>query len=174
VNRQLKAGRQRGLTLIDALLVVVIVAIVSAYAVMRVRSTGENTLWYQAQQMASDIRHVQVLASTYGRSLQITASAGVNGTYTVSCVSATTAPCPATLGSAITDPVTGSAFTGALQDGVTLAVSGTNPLPFDMQGRPLTSGGAVSTASTTYTLTVNGTTATITVSPITGFVGVSP
>jgi Tfp pilus assembly protein FimT len=161
---------QRGFTFLDMLLVVVIVASIAAYGMMRQHSTGENTLWYQAHGLARDLRHVQVLTATYGRPLQLTATAGVNGTYSVSCVTAGAAPCDA---SPIIDPATGEPFSVSLQHDVSLAVSGTNPLAFDMQGRPL-NGGAVSTTSTTYTLTASGTTSTVTVSPITGFVGVSP
>lgn len=168
--RQNEVGRQRGFTFLDMLLVSIIVAMLAAYAVMRINSTGENTLWYQAQRLARDIRHVQVMAATYGRSLQITATPGTNGSYSVSCVTSGTAPCDVT---PIIDPVSGSAFTVTLQNDVSLAVSGTNPAAFDLQGRPL-SGGAISTSTTTYTLTANGTSAVVAVAPITGFVAVTP
>jgi Tfp pilus assembly protein PilE len=159
-----------GFTFIDMLLVVAIVAIMAAYAAMKWNTTGENTIWYQAQKMARDIRHVQVLTSTYGKPLQITATAGTNGSYSVSCVTAGASPCDV---SPIIDPVTGSGFTVTLQNDVSLAVSGQNPQAFDMQGRPL-NGGAVSTGTTTYTLTANGASIAIAVAPITGFVGVTP
>jgi Tfp pilus assembly protein FimT len=164
--------QQTGLTFLDMLLVLVLMSIIAAYAVMRMNSTAENTLWYQAQRFAHDLRHAQILATTYGKPLQVTATAGVNGTYSVSCVTAgVTPPCNS---SPIVDPLTGSAFTVTFQHGVTLGVSGTNPAPFDSLGRPL-SGGAISTTNpnTTYTLTANGTTATIRIRPITGFVDVS-
>jgi hypothetical protein len=163
-------ARQVGFTFIDLLLVTAIVAILAAYAAMQMNTTGENTLWYQAQRLARDIRHVQVLTSTYGRPLQITATPGANGTYSVSCVTTATSPCDV---SPIIDPVTGNAFTVSFEHGVTLAVSGANPAAFDIQGRPL-SGGAVSTTATTYTLTANGTSVAVAIAPITGFVGVTP
>ena len=165
-----RISTQKGLTFLDLLLVVIITAVVGAYAAMQMRNTGENTLWYQGQRMARDIRHVQMLSSTWGKPLQITATPGVEGSYSVSCVTAGAAPCDV---SPIVDPVTGSPFSVSLQHGVTLAVTGTNPSAFDNQGRPL-SGGSVATSATTYTLSVNTYTMAVTLNPITGHVGVTP
>ena len=159
---------QRGLTFVDVVVVMVIVSVMAAYGVMKMNSAGENTLAYQAQRLARDIRHVQVLSSTWGRPLQI-ATAG--DTYTVSCVTAgLTPPCNA---SPVVDPVTGNAFTVSLQHGVSLAVSGVNPSAFDTQGRPL-NGGAVSTTSTSYTLSAGTSSIVVAVAPITGYVSVTP
>ena len=164
------AFRQAGLTFLDLLLVVIIVILLASYAAMRMSSTGENTLAYQAQRMARDIRHLQVLTSTWGRSLQLTAVPGTNGSYNVSCVTAGAAPCNV---SPIIDPVTGEPFTVTLQYDVALAVSGTNPNIFDTQGRPL-NGGAISTTATTYTLTAGTSSVAVAVAPITGYVSVTP
>ena len=164
-----RISAQKGLTFLDLLLVVIITALIGAYAAMQMRNTGENTIWYQGQRMARDIRHVQMLSSTWGRPLQITAAPGLEGSYSVSCVTAGTAPCDV---SPIVDPTTGTPFTVSLQHGVTLGVSGTNPSSFDNQGRPL-SGGAVSTSATTYTLSVNSYSVVVTLNPISGHVGVT-
>jgi prepilin-type N-terminal cleavage/methylation domain-containing protein len=159
--------RQRGLTLIDMLVVLVIAAILGSYAAMKYTTAGDNTLWYQAQRLARDIRHVQVLSNTYGRSLQITST---STGYSVSCVSGAAAPCTS---SPIVDPATGESFNVTLSYGVTLSVSGQNPAAFDLQGRPL-NGAAVATTATTYTLNSGTSTAAVAVAPVTGFVSVSP
>ena len=163
---------ERGFAFIEMIVLLVIVAMLAVVAVAKMTPPGVGTLPAQTHRLARDIRHMQVLAQTWGRSLQLTAVPGVNGSYSVSCVTAGVAPCDV---SPVLDPVTGQPFTVTLQQGVSLAVSGTdsNPKRVDFQGRPLTSTGTVSTASATYTLTVDTATATVTVAPITGFVATS-
>jgi len=165
-------GRQRGLSLIDLIVATVIVSILAAYAVRKINQAGDDTLWFQAQRLARDIRHVQVLSSTWGRQLQITPTAGVNGSYSVSCVVSASSPCNGT--STLVDPTTCNAFTVSLSKGVSLAVTGTNPTKFDNQGRPLTALGAVNSAATTYTLTFNGTSVAVAIAPVTGYVSTTP
>jgi Tfp pilus assembly protein FimT len=165
-------GKQRGVAFLDLVLVVAIVAILGAYAAMKMRSAGENTIYYQAQKFARDLRHMQVLAATYGRPLQLTAAPGANGSYSVSCVTSTgSSPCNV---SPIVDPVTGSGFSGSLQDDVSLSVtSGLNPAVFDPKGRPM-NGSNIYNATTNYTLTYGSTSVIVSIAPVTGFVIVSP
>src|SRR6185436_3014658 len=111
-----KRVRQSGLTLVDLLVAVVIVAILAAYGMMKINQGGDDTLWYQAQRVARDIRHVQVLSSTWGRQLKISPVTGVNGSYSVSCVVSAGSPCNGT--STLVDPTTGNAFTVSLSKGV--------------------------------------------------------
>ena len=165
-------ARQRGFTLFDLLTAIAIVAVLAAAAVMKMNQKGDDTLWYQAQRVARDIQHVQVLSSTWGRQLQITPTPGTNGSYSVSCVVSAGSPCNGT--STIVDPTTGKPFTGTLQYGVSLAVSGTSPTKFDRLGRPLTGAGLLNSASTTYTLSYNGTSVAIGIAPVTGYVSTTP
>jgi len=165
--------RQDGLTLFGLLVALVVVSILAAYAAMRINSSAENTLAFQAQRMASDIRHMKTLGTTWGKALSFVTVAGTNGTYEVRCTTSTVSPCPAATTIAVTDPVTGTSFSHALEKNVSLSSSVTT-LKFDSQGRPLTSGGAIATAATTYTLTGGPATVTVTVRPITGLVVVSP
>jgi prepilin-type N-terminal cleavage/methylation domain-containing protein len=168
-------GRQAGLTLIDLLVVVVIVSILAAYGVMKMNSKGDDTLWYQAQRLARDIRHAQVLSSTWGRPLKIVSTAsGSVYTYRVECVTPGSSPCNASAGTAITDPATGNAFSVTLQYGVTLSPATT--VYFDIQGRPVNSDGVTinyTAPITTYSVTSSGTSVTLALAPVTGFLTVS-
>ena len=134
----------------ELMIVIVALGIMSAYAVMRTLSPSEMTVPSQAQTMAGDIRHVQALATTWGRRMRIT----ISGTgYSVSCVDGGT-PCPA--------------FTVLLQNGVTLTTISITPLDFDSLGRPLNSAGVATAAS--YTLSSGGSVKTVSVAALTGFV----
>jgi hypothetical protein len=104
----------------------------------------------QAQTLASDIRHAQTLAYTSGKRMRFTVTAGPNGTYGVTCV---TAPAPCN-----TD------FSVTVQKSVTLA--GPATLDFTSLGQP--------SASASYTLTSRASTKTISVAALTGLVTVSP
>jgi len=161
----LLARRAAGVTFIDTLVVVVIVSLLGAFAVMRMNTQGENTLWFQAHKLARDIRHVQVLSATYGKSIQMSVtSAG----YSVTCVASL--PCNSTV---LIDPVTGDSFSTTFQNGV--AAGGSATIVFDNQGRPLSSlGGAYAGSATSVTLSANGTSSVVAVAPNTGFVTVTP
>jgi prepilin-type N-terminal cleavage/methylation domain-containing protein len=160
----LKAS-QRGLSLIELIVVLVVVSLLGGYAIMKMHSTADNTLWFQANKLARDIRHAQVLSSTYGKSLQMTVS---STGYSVTCEASL--PCNSTV---LIDPVTGESFSTTFQNGVTAGGSAT--IVFDNQGRPLASlGGALTGATTTITMSASSTSSVITVAPNTGFVSVTP
>jgi Tfp pilus assembly protein FimT len=156
---------QRGLAFIELIIIVVVVSLLGGYAVMRMHSTADNTLWFQANKLARDIRHAQVLSSTYGKSLQMTVS---STGYSVACDASL--PCDSTV---LIDPVTGESFSTTFQNGV--AAGGAATIVFDNQGRPLASlGGALTGATTSITLSGSTTSSVITVAPNTGFVSVTP
>ena len=154
--------QQAGFTLVELVIVLVLVGIVAAYAGMKNGSGSVFSLISQADVMAKDIRHIQALAHTWGRSLRLTVSPGVNGTYSVSCVTAGTSPCNT---SPVIDPVTGQALAVALQSGVSLA--GTALVDFDSSGMPAT--------AASYTLTAESSvTKSLSVAALTGVVTVTP
>ena len=138
---------QTGFTLVELIIVIVVLGIMSAYAVMRYTSPAEVTLPSQAQTMASNIRAVQTLATTSGRRIRIDFTAT---RYTVSCVDGAN-PCPG--------------FYVDLENGVTLSTISITPLDFNSLGQPLNSAGASTAAS--YTL---GGAKTVSVAALTGFV----
>jgi type II secretory pathway pseudopilin PulG len=148
-----------GFTLIELVMIIVMLSIVSVYVVMNNVSPAAVTLPSQAQKMAVDIRHVQTLATTWGRSLRINTA---NNTYSVTCTSSVVAPCPSSTSTNVIDPATGSSFSVALQNGVSLA--GPATLDFSSLGQP--------SAAASYALSFGGNTRTVCVAGVTGLVNV--
>lgn len=153
--------REAGFTLVELVIVIVVVGVISAYAFMKNSSSSMYSLKSQGQTMANDVRHVQALATTWGRSLRITTAAGANGTYAVSCVNAGSSPCDV---SPVINPATGTAFSVSLEKD--LVLSGPATLDIDSLGKPA--------ASATYQLTIDGATVSVVVQALTGFVTVTP
>lgn len=142
------ADRQSGFTLVELVMVMVIVAILATYAVNRYYTAANSTGAEQAQQLARDLRHAQMLAFTGGRQLVVT-RAGNN--YNVSCAVAGAAPCNF---NPIVDPLTGLTFSVTLQNAATFT-AGPATLRFDSLGRPST-GAAPLTTDSVYTLSSGG------------------
>ena len=74
---------QTGFTLVELVIVIVVLGIMSVYAMMKGASPAEMSVPSQAQKLASDIRHAQTLAYTSGNRMRLTITAGANGTYGV-------------------------------------------------------------------------------------------
>ncbi len=169
--RHFHLGSQNGFTLVEIIIVVVVLGVMSAYAVMKGMPVAEVTLPSQAQKMASDIRQAQTLAYTTGKRMRLTIATGPNGTYSVACRTPTP---PAT--SCATD------FSVDVQKGVALCgvvTTGDGTLNFNSWGQPLDS----LDASTSVSYTIKTATAcsvstinmvTISVAALTGNVTVSP
>lgn len=152
---------QAGFTLIELIMVIVVLGIVSTYAVMRSGTPTEVTLPSQAETMASNIRHVQTLATTWGRSLRISVATGANGSYSVSCVTVGASPCNT---SPVINPATGGTFSVSLQKNVVLG--GTATLDFNSLGQP--------TTAASYSLSSGSSTKTVSVAALSGYVTVLP
>lgn len=141
------SGRsQTGFTLVELIIVIVVLGIMSAYAVMKGSSPAVVTLPSQAQKLASDIRHAQTLAYTMGQRMRVTKI--TTSSYSVSCTPTLT--CNQSQDSSVI----------SLEKGVTFT-SGTDTLDFTSLGQPLT--------SASYTL---DNTLTVCVAALTGFVSV--
>ena len=150
---------QRGFSLTELVMVMVILGVVATYAVTRGGSPSAATGSAQAQEFARDLRHAQMLAMTWGKALVVT----VTGSgYSVACATAGAAPCNA---SPVIDPARGAAFAVALTNGATL---GPGSVRFDSLGRPST-GVAPSTSDASFTLTSSGTW-TVTMRAVSGLV----
>lgn len=152
-------SRPSGFTVIELVIVMVFLGIISAFVVSTAMPrAGQSTVGYQAQQLASDLRHAQMLAMTWGKDLNFTTT---STSYSVSCTSVSAGPC-ASYPSAVVDPGHSGSFTVAL-DNVTLSLAPT--LTFDIVGKP--------SSAASFTLAADGVTmATVTVAAGTGFVTV--
>ena len=162
-----------GWTLVELTVVLVILAVL-AYVVVRSLRPGEALVLQQAERLRDDLRHVQTLAMTQNRSLQLKLGAPTSGTacpgaayYVINCTVAGADPCAGATDAAIADPrQQNGIFCVTLESG--LALAGAN-LYFDPLGRPK-SGSAVIPASVTFTITGGGTSRSAVVTPLTGFV----
>lgn len=155
---------QGGFTLVELVIVIALIGIISVYAVMKSAPIAESTLPSQAQQMATDIRHAQTLAYTWGKRMRLAVTTGINGSYSVSCFAGTPA-CD-----------TSNDFTVTLQKNADMSGS---TLYFNSLGQPSDSAGSAVSSTTTYNLCFPTcasatTTETVTVAPLTGYVTVSP
>lgn len=157
--------RAHGFTLLEVILVLILASILAA--VVSVRLNGSDmTASYQAQRLARDFRHAQMLAMAWGETLRF--SVVGTGTYEVTCASGSaTPPCAGT--NPVTDPATGAAFRVTLSNDATLAGAATD---INSLGAPV-SAGAPLTANRVFTLTAAGQAWSVTVSPISGFVAVA-
>ena len=160
-----------GFTLTELVMVLAVVAIISAIAVSRM-SNDPLVVATQAEQLATDIRYLQSLAMTQA------ATTSAQARYRINFVSASTYTFTRADGTAEPHPLTGSTAATALSSGVTMSLPPTNLgnslLGFDGQGIPYTDA-AVSVplgvgATASITLTKNAAVRTVTVAPQTGLV----
>ena len=138
--------------MVELVMILVVLGIVSAYAVMRGFSATDVTLPSQAQKMSTDLRHAQALASTWGKSLCFVT--GVNNYY-VSLKGVT-----ACENTAVTDPASGGPFSWTLQKDVTFTVGQNSSFSFNSLGQP--------SGSASFRLSSGSSTSDVTVEAITG------
>lgn len=154
---------QRGFTLQELVMVIVLIGIVSASVVMmNINSSGQHSVNVQADQLRRNLSHLQLLAISRGQRMRLTTTA-TNYTVAACTTSACTTTTPVS-----NDPATESNFSVNLTDGVTFTAASQGMLDFDSLGRPQ-AGGALITVSRQFVLTGSGNNATVTVQPLTGF-----
>jgi prepilin-type N-terminal cleavage/methylation domain-containing protein len=150
-----------GASLIELLAVLLIIGVISAFAVPRLPSIQDVTLDSQAQVFASTLRRAQVLATTTSKSWCVAAG------ESVSAYSIRSALPPAqnqTCDSAVADhPVTNQPMLISLEKGVLL--SGPATLMFNSQGAP--------SAAANYQLLTGQQSIQVSVAALTGLVTVS-
>ncbi len=146
----------RGFTLIELVLVLLIVSIISTYAIIRFPGDGIN-LSAQADQIVSDIRHTQSLAINRGQRYRINFN---SDRYWISNIDNTTP---------YTHPASGTS-TIMLDSGIALTTTH-GFLVFDGEGTPYTNGiipGTALAADAVVTLSESSESRTIRITAETG------
>jgi type II secretory pathway pseudopilin PulG len=167
-----------GWTLVELVMVIAVGAILLFFMVRSFQPKDSLAL-EQAERLRNDLRHMQMLALTWGVALRLTRGTDASDPakpidfYLVSCVTAGAippcagAPEPITGTIPVVDPATAGRFVVRLEPDLTLAGPGFT-LDFDKLGRP-TNGGALVAANATYTIGGASVPRTVVVAPITGF-----
>jgi prepilin-type N-terminal cleavage/methylation domain-containing protein len=168
LSNALASSRTRGFTLVEMLVVMLVLSVLAVTVGMRWNDTS-TILPYQAELMARNLRHAQLLAMTWGQNLQVVVVTPTN--YMVRCVVASaTVPCNGA--GPVMDPASSSGtFNVVLSNNA--SITGPALLAFDRLGRPVNPAtSALLAVTNSYILSDGTVTWTARVSPITGFVTV--
>jgi type IV fimbrial biogenesis protein FimU len=135
-----RRSHQRGFTLFELVLVIVIIGLFSALAIPKINSPVSYTTQSRAEAFASDLRHAKALATASGRCTQV----DVVGTQTLVVKKPNDVPTPVAY-----PPCSGSVvvYTSAL-DANTSVTGPATSLYFNSVGAP--------SAAATYTLVATG------------------
>lgn len=155
---QTMASTDRGFSLVELVVILVLVGIVSALVIPRFES-APITVGAQADQLATDIRYAQALAMTRGARYCLYLGTLTNGT---SYAIRTGANCATT----VTHPATGSSTVDFSDLSYTATNLSTVYIEFDTMGRPTTISPVTSSAQ--IVLNGNGESRTVAVSGVTG------
>lgn len=151
----------RGFTLLEIIFAVVILGIMTKFAMMKLVTPATLTLRAQASSAAEQVRRAQTLAMARRQRMGVGVTTGINGQLTIGC--ATTPPaCPAD-----------AAFVYTLGQGVVVG-SPSAAIFYNSLGQPVDAAGVPNAADVTLALSYGGTTHTVSVAALTGHVSLAP
>ena len=158
---------QKGMTLIELVIVIVVLGIIVSVASVRLNNSAAITVAHQADFFASHVRHLQSLATNWGCELNLNIVSTTS--YTVTSRQSLTGKVCNTASAIIKDPSTLSPFSITLTDSAQF--SAIKSMGFDRLGRPVNPGtGALLSADTIFDMTAGGITWRVTVLPVSGSV----
>lgn len=158
-----------GWTLVEITIVLVVAAIFAYFVVVRFYAPKEALALQQAEKLRDDLRHAQMVAMSWNRTLRITVTPAAGPTparYAVSCAPGGVSP-PCNGVATVVDPATARPFQVDLEPGLDLTGPGFT-LDFDPLGRP--KNGAALAANANFDVTGGGVLRRVTVTQLTGFV----
>ncbi len=160
---------QRGLTLFEFILSVIVIGVLAITAIPYLSSTRAS-VGYQAERLKNDIRHMQMLSLTWGVPLELVIGATPSSSYSVQCPKAVSGTACAATGT-VTNPATGQAFSVTLDSGIQITAAPGTAMDMDALGRPSTGCSGTCTltnAENTYTVSDGTRSWTLTVTRLTG------
>ena len=164
--------RQKGVTLMELVIVMVVISTVSGVAAMKYGSSSSLTISQQSQMFANHVRQIQAMAFNWGCNLKLVVT--TNG-YSAKASADYSATDKATLCedgvTLIKNPGRAEDFSYSLEHGVTF--SGTGTLYIDKKGQPTDIGGVAISTNTDFQMTENSNNWQIRISPVSGFVAIN-
>jgi type II secretory pathway pseudopilin PulG len=163
-------ARYAGWSLIELIVVLVVVSVL-VFFVVRSYQPPEALALQQAERLRNDLRHVQMLALTLNKSLQLKqgapfpAACPTASYWVIDCTVAAADPCTGAPNTPIVNPATGSNYCVTIEPGLAL---GGGSLHFDPLGRPKNAAALIS-ANATFTISGGTAARAVTVAPLTGF-----
>ena len=158
----------KGYTLVEMVIVVVVLGILSAVAIPRIIAKDQHNITTLADELRRNLSYVQLMAISQSKRMRVSVTAGGYTIY--ECTSTTS--CAVN----VPDPINPGNFTITLPTDITFTSGNGTNLDFDSLGRPqqvdATSGKAIlidTKPARSYTLSGSGRSVTVEVAPITGF-----
>jgi MSHA pilin protein MshC len=155
-----------GFTLVESVIVLLLLSILSIYALPKLFNTGTATLKSQAETLASNLQRAQLIATTRGSNVYVCT---VSGGYALK-VNPNLPSTPDPYASICTDATVVPETSESVS--VTLTAPTGSPLYFNSLGSPYLLGSAV-TASATFGLSTSEASYSVAVTPVSGLVSIA-